>query len=313
MLGNKTVSCVFGKSFRVLTLFTVLVLFSLNLFSQTEIGGHDAPLQFSTHTYNIFMGSPGNDVLWNIYPAGVTRVEIDNGTATPYQKGLAYDVVSDYQSDDYAYIEIRFSGNLSPDSDYELVYREESDDNCWDFSFLPFRLYGRFNVDLDPDNTISSTDCPETAGVYLEPSGTNPPDFPSIKTTIAYPVQMIYPSSDPYYITSGEPMGTWSFYFKVEINGRSGGTDASIESITSPAGTVTPSGNSYGNMITVDNDNTDFTIDVTYNDVPGVTQDIVFELTQVEGTYGEIDPDFENKVEHTINAIPNASYILALD
>jgi hypothetical protein len=300
---------------RYLYTFLFVFIIAFGAKAQPEIGGYSTPLQYSIHTYTVTMGGATNNVEWDIYLPGVTRPEIDDGTALPLVKGSAYYVVSKTETAGIASFTVDFRGTM-PTGEYLLAYREESADNCWDFQFLSFELFDPFDIDLDPANTINNTDCPDTHMEYLEGTGT--PDIPTTQTVIEYPVNMTYPGDDPYYITSSDPIGNWSFYFEVTVNGQ-GGSDALINEISYDGFSVNPAASTYTNLVTVPNNVREFIITVTYDDVAGITQEIDFELTQIEGTYGERDVDVilgntgENEMTHTINAIPAASYIVALD
>lgn len=275
------------------------------------IGGPDDPLRYSKQTYTVTMGNATNSVVWDIYEAGATRESIENGYSLPMAKNFAYYVDEQTQTGGISTFKVDFRGTLA-NGDYVLAYREESGDRCYIYVFMPFTLHDPFDVDLDPNNTISDTDCPDNDGVYLE--GTGSPTVPVTYTTVIYPVVMVHPDDPPYETSAGN----WSFNFTVTISGVLGATGI-ITQVDYSAFTANPNAATYTNLVYVPKTTTTFPISITYRDVPGVTQKIDFVLSQIEGPREEDDIDAvlgtigENEKEHFLNAVPAASYIVALD
>ncbi len=305
-----------------LLLISIFVVTMAN--AQVHIGGTQTPMQYSTHTFSITMGNGANDVTWGIYDAGVTRPQIENSTATAYVSPGAYSIGigSPSISGNVASITIRFDGSLLLHTTYQLCYIEKSSDECLAYEFLSFEIQDPIDIDIDPDDFVrDSYICPDSSDYFIVGNGTL--TVPATQTTVTYHVVITNPNGvDSFYVP--EPVNatntTWGFNYKIAVTGQSGASSTIAAINFNPAmATITPGTNVYDGSATFSNSVIDYEIIVTYNDVPGVSQRIDFNLTQIHGSYLEIDVDVktgqtgENELTHYINYMPAPSYIAALD
>jgi len=304
-----------------LLLFFMFVGFLSN--AQVHIGGTQTPLQYSTHTFSITMGNGANDVSWAIYDDGVTRPQIESGTATAHVSPTAYSIVgTPTKSAGVASITIRFDGNLLLHTTYQLFYIEKSSDQCLAFVPLEFVIQDPIDIDIDPDDLVRDLYfCPDSAENFIEGNGTLV--VPVTKTTVVYHIAITDPSgTDTSYVP--EPANatntTWGFNYQITVTGQSGASAIISEINFNPAmATVTPGTSVYNGSATFQNSVIDYEVLVTYNDIPGVQQRVDFNLTQIHGSYLEIDVDVktgqtgENELTHYFNSMPAPSYIGALD
>lgn len=305
-----------------ITFFLGMFFLSIAAQAQTQIGGASLPLKYSIHRYTVTMGSALNSFTWAIYDDGATRETIDNGTSVAYSNTTAYRIdEAPSQTAGVASISIDFTGSLSIGVAYTLVYMEKSSDDCYTYEFFPFVIQDPLDVDLDPNDLISDHSCPDSNLVYLEGSGAL--DIPATYTSVDYQVVITDPDGVSDVYTPQPETATnihWSFNFQVTVTGVSG-TSAQITEINHGATNLIVNNSVYisPSPVVVSNLVTNYTVRVTYRDVPGIQQQIEFRLTQIEGSYQEDDVDVmipmagENEMVHYIDRMPGPSYIAALD
>ena len=279
-----------------------------------DIGGNEQPMQYSTHTYTVTMDDISYSYLWNIYDSGATEAGIIDGSDLPFSKGTDFRVVSEGKTiaTSKAYITIRFDGNLPINTDYQLVYREESGQSCYAYRFFPFTLNGLFDVDVDFTYTSDEAPrCPDDTGTPYSTAPTTQTD------TISYTVTLNNPT---YLVDLG--VGNWSFQYDISTLGV-GGNDAIVDSLIIFVDGVAEnhysnSTSSYSNSKTVSTSYKEVIIKVFYIHGLGVSQNIDFELTNIEGSYQEVDADVvvpatDNNVTNIIYNSPVAGNLQALN
>jgi hypothetical protein len=305
--------------------FLLLVLSTFVVQAQTIIGGSDRPLKYSVHNYKITMGNQANTTEWRIYKRTASRDSIDLGLAVQYLSPQYYmvDLSHTGKSGGVDSITIQFSGDLAIKQPLTLVYREKgSTDQCYIYKFFDFELQEPIDIDVDPDNVVRNlSSCPDSALNYLEGDGSL--SIPPTKTTIMYDVRIVNPDGvDTIYSPASPPAsGNWGFRYNIKIRGISGANATISEIRFNPSSiTLTPNASDFGaESPPISNDNINYEVFVTYNDVPGVRQQIDFNLTLIHGSYQEIDIDEkfpavnQNELSHFISSMPRPSYIAALD
>jgi hypothetical protein len=306
-------------------MFLLLLLASFVVQAQTSIGGADRPLKYSVHNYKVSMGSQLNTTEWRIYNRTASRDSIDLGLVVQYPSPQYYmvDLSHTGKSGGVDSITIQFSGDLPIKQSLTLVYIEKgSTDQCLKYEFFDFILQEPIDIDVDPDNIVRNlSSCPDSALNYLEGDGSL--TIPATKTTIRYVVRIVNPDGvDTVYSPASPPAsGNWGFRYNIKIRGQSGANAVISEINFNPSSvTLTPNASDFGaESPPVSNNNINYEVLVTYNDVPGVRQKIDLNLTLIHGSYQEVDIDEkfpavnQNDLSHFISSMPRPSYIAALD
>lgn len=291
----------------------LLTLLTLSLVAGAQIGGNTSPMQYSTHTYSIVMGEEDNTPLWRIYSGTLSVADVESGSYTPLTRNVDYAVNNDDISGGVAFIEVRFTGAMAP-GDYTVAYEETNDDDCFKTEILEIEMQAPFDVDVALLNSADEEDCPDLSGDLQLPG------FTDYQTAVAYNVTIENPdpSANDY---AGD---SWSFRFTVTASGQGGGSSATIDSVEVDYGydtvveeTLTPGStvSTYSSVVTVDNDPavSQVVLTVYFSDALGVTQDIDFELSEIEGSYLELDTDLSELEENVIYAMPDVGDISALN
>lgn len=289
----------------------VMVLTAITLGASAQVGGDSSPLQHSRHTYSIVMGYEANSPSWRIFSDHLSVADIEGGSYTPLTRNVAYSVVLDDIDGTDAIFKVEFNGTMTA-GNYTMAYKENTADDCFKTEILQFVLHPSFDVDVALLVAGDLQDCGDLSG---DPQL---PGFTAFKTTIPYAVNLVSPDAGTGYEGS-----QWSFRFTVSAVGQSGGTSATIESVGLDFNgdgidqTLTPGAlaSVYSETVLVSNlpAVSLVVLQVTYNDVLGVSQNVRCELTEIEGAYLEIDADNSNRVDHEIYAMPAAGDIIALN
>ncbi|MDA3817945.1 MAG: hypothetical protein PF486_11245 [Prolixibacteraceae bacterium] len=305
------------NSFTYKNILLTAFLLMLVQFSMAQVGGNNSPLIFSTHTYRIVMGLETNIPSWRIYSGHLTTVEIESGSYETDRlvRNTDYTVNEDEIEGGIALFEVFFNNPTQmPVGDYTIAYNEINGDNCFKTVIYHIQLHTQFDVDVALDDALDAADCSDYS------DSPQLPDFEDFQTRIPYRVTLVYPDAGTTY--GGDE---WSFRFTATASGQDGGDDATVALVEVDFSddatidqTLTPTGtpSSYSEVVTVDNSSTkihDVIVWVTYNDVLGVSQDIEFELTEIDGSYIENDVDNLNRVTHEIFEMPDVGDIIVLN
>lgn len=296
--------------------FAVLLIVLQATVAHAQVGGNASPLHTSVHTYKVTMGDELNTPTWNLYPGTATVASIESGSEVAYTRGVHYRVLDEDIVGGKAIVQIQYNGTapLSVGT-YVLAYREINNKSCLKTNVLTIELQAPFDVDVELADAADAARCPDLSGTAQNSNFT---------TSISYRVHMVSPASPPGY----EEEGAWYFRYTVTAVGQSG-TAATIARIqvdddgdAIPEFDNTPgtSASTYTSTYTVTPASIrEVIVTVTYNDVLGVDQSISFELSEIEGSYRELDADVlnsnpsDNTVTHTIWSMPNVGAITALN
>ncbi|MDA3881064.1 MAG: hypothetical protein PF436_11810 [Prolixibacteraceae bacterium] len=314
------------KQIYKITFLLPVLIFAMGQLLAQEIGGKESPLLGSVHTYNILMGNENYTPNWGLYPENTTATEIEDGTATPLIPGTDYSVITLPVSEQIvggrSYWKIQFNKNINENTTYVVGYKESTADanKCLTAEVRSITVYPPFDVDLALNDDENPEDCSDNTNDLKDKAALDA----GLQTTTVYKVYIEYPGNPPGYIDGG---GTWTFRFNVSVSGRSG-DNATIATISANDGATslgewTPGSDSYTtpdiNVAAVSSTTvTPVYVEVTYNEVLGVTQDITVEISSIFGAHSESDIDVventqpgNNIVEHTIYAMPDVSEIMA--
>jgi hypothetical protein len=289
-----------------------LLLLILSIIIKAQVGGNVTPMQYSTHTYSVDMEEESNNPVWKIYSGHISANDIESGgfEANLVTRNVQYTVNSDDIIEGEAIIEILFNGNMVPGL-YTISYLETNDDLCFKTIVLHITMQGPFDIDVNLDNPADAANCPDLSDLFKDPLATN------YQTTIPYSISMVNPDTDDGFYSGS----TWTFNYAVQITGRSAGLNSTIASVLieydgySQLITLPGTSSAYNNSLTVNNSSTvtEVLISVTFNDQLGVTQDVRFELSEIEGAYLESDVDGFDRVDHVIFGMPDVGVITALN
>ncbi len=303
----------------------LLLSMQLALFAQEIIGGNLAPLKYSVHTYSIKMSSASYTSGWGIYPFGTTREQIEKELVLPLNgNGSDYTFLSITNDGTNSYFKVQFNGSMEYHNGvgdvghYVLGFRETTTSYaCRGASAQEIVLYAPFDVDVALGPTEDPVKCPEGSNVYM--TGT-----PSSQTTVSYVLNMENPNNpDTTYINDE----TWTFDFQVKINdGVLNASNSKIASVNA-SGTnsftqgwplAVGSSNYFGSCTVNPSQSTQITFTIVYNDVVGVAQNVVFNISNILGFYLEPDIDESNgwpgnSLTQQISAMPNVGVIEALN
>jgi len=295
----------------------------LSLSAQTNIGGNLSPLKYSIHTYSIKMSSPDYTYEWGIYPYGTTKDQIekalvapllDNGTDYTLQ-GTSNDLVN-------SYFTVQFDGGLAYSNGvgtvghYIIGFRERTKDfACLGASLQEIVLYAPFDVDVELPAT-ETTKCAEGSGVFMIGA-------PSSQTASDYTITIEFPHTPDTYVSGADP---WTFDFQVKINdGVINSSNSKIVSLNASGTgysqswpTAAGSSNFFGSCTVTPSQTSPITFTVVYDDVIGVEQGVLFNISNIVGVYKEIDIDEKegsagNSLSQTILAMPNVGVIEPLN
>jgi hypothetical protein len=288
-----------------------MMLLSASVMAQ--VGDKFTPMQYSTHTYSVEMDEETNTPVWKIYKNHITANDVESGNfeADLQTRNSDYLVLSDDIESGVAIIKIQYNGNMEP-GNYTIAYRETNNDFCYKTLVKTITMQGPFDVDVELNNVSDADDCPDLSDEFKDP------DADDYQTTIAYKISLVNPDPDT---DDGYSGSSWSFNYDVEIEGRVAGQNSSIATVlVEYAGysneiTVTGNPSVYDNSLTVDNDPQvdEVIISVTYNDQLGVTQDVLFEISEIEGAYTEFDIDPFERVTNIIYGMPDVGDITAIN
>ncbi len=278
-----------------------------------QIGGNPDPLNNSTHRYYVPMSDITNNFAWSIYSGTVTSDDIDNGVVTPLPAtGYFKFGVTDVDLSGNAFVWITFNGSpddmpylgySGSDGVYTLAYKESTTGTfkCEKSIVYDFILYPPLDVDI---NDMSNT-CQDESGNFLTSLNS--------RTTRTYPVVLVAPLEDPGYA------GTWNFTMNILVKGISGNS-ATIHSVVIGGTTIeTDIGETtYEFNYPVSAGTRTVNVEITYNDVLGVNQEVNVELGYITAQFSERDEDEINKTpgnveQHIIYAMPDVGIISALN
>jgi hypothetical protein len=305
--------------------FKILILSLLLLSgigSLAQIGGNFSPLQYSIHTYSIVMDDIDYTAVWGIYPYGTTQTSLENNTAIALIEGTDYNDlhIIPAKNGNRAYFRVQFNGNIAyyngseapgPEDhvgEYVLGFKETTDDGnaCATAVIQPFTLYGPFDVDVAMNDPADVADCPDDDNVLHQP-GDN-----VFQTEVVYLVNVEYPNAAVLGYIGGM---SWSFNFEVKVDGESTGTNATIASIVAEGSTlptnytIPPGSSTFTDVCTVNpSDVNPVTFTIVFNDVLGVTQNVSFNITDIQGAYSEQDIDEVNSTQLNNNILANTIY-----
>jgi hypothetical protein len=303
----------------------LLLMVKLYLPAQTSIGGNLNPLKYSIHTYSIKMSSPDYTYEWGIYPYGTTKDQIEKGLVVPLL-GNGIDYTSQGISNDAvnSYFKVQFDGGLAYSNGvgtvghYIIGFRERTKDfACLGASLQEIVLYAPFDVDISLPATENPTKCAGGSDVFMIGA-------PSSQTASNYTIAIEFPHTPDTYINGGAV--PWTFDFQVKINdGVLNSTNSKIVSINASGTgysqgwpTAAGSSNFFGSCSVTPSQTSPITFIVVYQDVVGVPQNVLFNISNILGVYKEMDIDEKggfagNSLSQTILAMPNVGVIEPLN
>lgn len=244
------------------------------------------PLQNSTHRYAVQMGDVAN------FPRANTgwHIETTTGSLVPFIPAN-YELVRPDAADvtasgrDSATI----SFHMAP-GNYMLYYTEESSNGCTTVRRFPISLGDPFDADI-----LTVTDqCSGADGVIFQ-------NLQDSTTTVDYTIRL----------NTSSYGSNWRFNFALTPTPAFANPDMEVHSVTpSPAGVTYNSGTG---LVNVPSTVQEVTLRVVYNGQYINNHSIQATLTNITGSFNEVDADAANTITHTIFAMPQAGTLAGID
>jgi hypothetical protein len=245
------------------------------------------PLQNSTHNYTVVMGN----LLNNYANAGtVWHIETSLGLSVP-ELPANYELTRiSSATNDMATIIF----HMSPGS-YVLYYTEESDNGCSAVRSFPFTIQEPFDVDV----AEIVDDCPSASDIIF-------PNLAETTTTVNYVVTL----------NTSSYGSNWSFDITLSDPGFGADLDVTnVSDIVVTGGSY--SGGIHSGTISVLDPVTVVTISVTYTGLYANEHTITATLSNITGSFNEVDADFltgtGNSTEHIIYSMPQVTVLAGVD
>lgn len=294
-----------------------LIAIAMATMAMAQVGGNLTPLRLSQHTYSIQMGDVNFTPNWGLYPEGTTTGDIENNTATALVPGTDYTVIdlplAERIVGGRSYWRVQFNRNIVANTNYVIGYKETTADanECLTAVIQAITVHPEFDVDValaDPDNDKDR--CGDPSSVLQQTVGVQ-------QTSISYRVWIEHPQNPPGYVESGGT-GYWRFRFDITATGRGSlpNRHATIAGITATgtgmdALSWTPAAGSssfYADVQVSPSSVTPVNFTVVFNEVLGVTQDINFTISAIQGAFLEPDVDEVNNTLENNNIVTNVIY-----
>lgn len=244
------------------------------------------PLQNSTHRYAVQMGDVAN------FSRANTRWHIETTTGT-----VVPDIAANYELVRPDAADVTSSGSDSATISfhmapgiYMLYYTEENSNGCTTVRRFPISLGDPFDADI---LTVDDK-CSGANGVIFQ-------NLQDSTTTVNYTIRL----------NTSSYGSSWRFNFALSPTPAFANPDMEVQSVTpSPAGVTYNNGTG---LVTVPSTVQEVTMKVVYNGQYINNHDLQAILTNITGSFNEIDADATNTITHTIHAMPQAGTLAGID
>lgn len=245
------------------------------------------PLQNSRHRYTVQMGAVAN--LANSTPDWY----ITTSAGVAVDAGLYTITQGSSPTNDTATIVL----DMGP-GDYILSFVEENNNGCSTIRQYPFEVGEPFDVDI-----VEVADaCPTVSGQINNTIAT------ATTTVVTYTVNL----------NTSSYGSDWSFRFSL-TSSPGFGADMNVAAATDvvvAGGTYTQKDNYLGDVEVQSTENK-VTITVTYTGFYDVAHDVTATISNIEGSYHEVDADFTtgtgNSTTHRINRVPQTGELAGVE
>ncbi len=241
------------------------------------------PLQYSTHRYVVQMGDKAN----NSANTG-TGWYIEEADGDPVANNVANYVLAHYgSSPTNDTISIRY--NMAP-GEYVIYFAEVGDNGCSTIRSFPISLGDPFDADI----LTVADQCSGANGVIFQ-------NLQDSTTTVNYTIRL----------NTSSYGSSWRFNFALSPTPAFANPDMEVQSVTpSPAGVTYNNGTG---LVTVPSTVQEVTMKVVYNGQYINNHDLQAILTNITGSFNEIDADATNTITHIIHAMPQAGTLAGID
>lgn len=253
------------------------------------------PRQGSTHRYTVVMGTTTN---FSTSGTGWQFINADGSNITPDTRYTLTRVATATPAASDS-VKIAFGGDL-PTGEYIIRYTETDANGCSSVRDDTIHIDDKFNVDIalegDPNR------CAGIAGVVNNSYTT------ATTTTVNYTVYI--PDTVNYY-------ANWSCDLGVAANPVFAADEFTVQSIETGTTGATLTGTGNSRHIAVVNTKATpvktVNITVTYLGLYANAHEITVALTNITGSYNEVDADNVNEVKHTIHSMPQPKALAGID